>query len=370
MKCVLRDKEMMFWTLLFPIVLATFFNMAFANLNSHELFSSIPLAIVDNAAYQKDTTIQEMMKSISVSEKPLFITRLVSGEKAQEMLTAGEVSGYLDLEDGMHLYFKNSGMNQTMIKSFFDQYLQNTSMVATIMKTNPNAIREGLIDSLGNQKSPIKDASASPVSPDNTVIYFYTIIAMTCFYGGFMGMKEVHAIQADLSPQAARINVAPTRKMKTFLSSISAATLVQFASILLLLFYLVFVLKVDFGNQIGFILLLCFTGCVTGVSFGAMISALIKGGEGIKTGILIGTTMILSFLAGMMFVQVKYVVTSAVPALAYLNPVNVITDGFYSLYYYQTYTRFFINIGVLWIFTILFAVITILRLRRLKYASI
>ena len=370
MKCVLRDREMMFWTLIFPIVLATFFNMAFANLNSHELFSSIPLAVVDNASYQSDTSLQAAFKDISSAEKPLFILHTVSKEKAEEMLKSGEVSGYLDMQDGIHLYFKNSGMNQTMIKSFFDQYLQNTSMVTTIMKTNPTAIQNGLIDALSNQKSPVADNAGSSASPNNTVIYFYTIIAMTCFYGGFMGMKEVNAIQADLSTQAARINVAPTRKMKTFLSSISAATLVQFVSILLLLAYLVFVIKVDFGSQIGFILLLCFSGCVTGVSFGAMLSVLSKGGEGMKTGILIGTTMLLSFLAGMMYVQVKYVVTAAVPALAYLNPVNVITDGFYSLYYYQTYDRFFLNIGILWVFTIIFAAITILRLRRLKYASI
>jgi ABC-2 type transport system permease protein len=370
MKCVLRDKEMMFWTLLFPIVLATFFNLAFTNLNSHELFHSIPLAIVSDDAFRADPMLEKMVDEVATSDDPLFAVQYVTKQKAEELLVSGEVSGYLEVEDGLHLYFKNSGMNQTMIKSFFDQYLQNTKMVTTIMTANPGAIQGGLLDSLQYQGSPIEDGNASSAAPDNTVVYFYTIIAMACFYGGFMGMKEVNAIQANLSTQAARINVAPTRKMKTFLSSITAATLVQFTSIVLLLGYLVFLLKVDFGSQIGFIFLLCFTGCITGVSFGAMISALSRGGEGIKTGILISTTMVLSFLAGMMFVQVKYVVTAAIPALAYINPVNVITDGFYTLYYYQTYSRFFTNIGILWIFTILFSVITVLRLRRLKYASI
>jgi len=58
-KCIIRDKEMMFWTLLFPIILATFFNIAFANLNKNDLFNSINLAIVDNVAYRNDVQLQE-----------------------------------------------------------------------------------------------------------------------------------------------------------------------------------------------------------------------------------------------------------------------------------------------------------------------
>ena len=185
-----------------------------------------------------------------------------------------------------------------------------------------------------------------------------------------MGMKEVDAIQADLSPQAARVNVAPTRKLKTFVSAISAASLIQLATILILLAYIAFVLRIDFGNQVGCLILLCVSGCVMGVSFGAMLCALIKGSEGLRTSILIGVSMLLSFLSGMMYVPVKYYVTQAIPAMAFINPLNVITDGFYALYYYRTHTRFFINVGVLWIFILLFATITIIRLRRLKYASI
>ncbi len=377
LRCVIRDKEMMFWTLIFPIVLATLFNFAFSNLNAHEIFRSVPLAVVDNQAYRDNTMLRETLASVSADsgaasgeDAPFFILHMVTQEKAEEMLDSGEVAGMLNLEGGSRLTFKESGMNQTIIKSFFDQYMQTTSMVTSIIAGNPGAPGQGLFETLGAGKTHLKEVNASPVTPDNTLVYFYTIIAMTCFYGGFQGMKEVNAIQADLSRQAARVNVAPTRKLKIFLSSLSAATLVQFIAILLLLAYLAFVIKVDFGPQIGYILLFCLSGCVTGVAFGTMVGVLVKGGEGIKTGILISTTMVLSFLAGMMFVQVKYIVTDAVPALAYLNPVNVITDGFYALYYYQTHTRYFINLGLLWVFTALFSVISVSRLRRLKYASI
>lgn len=377
LRCVVRDKEMMFWTLLFPIVLATLFNFAFSNLNAHEIFQSVPLAVVDNQAYRGNTALKEILASVSEEgagasgqAAPFFTLHVVEQKKAEEMLHAGEVSGILELDGGPRLTFKQSGMNQTIIKAFFDQYIQTTSMVTSILAGNPDAPGQGLFESLGAGKTSLKEVNASPVTPDNTLVYFYTIIAMACFYGGFQGLKEVNAIQANLSKQAARVNVSPTRKLKIFLTSLSAATLVQFAAIMLLLAYLAFVIGVDFGPQIGYILLFCLSGCVTGVAFGTMLGVLIKGGEGIKTGILISSTMVMSFLAGMMFVQVKYAVTDAFPALAYLNPVNVITDGFYALYYYDTHTRYFINLALLWAFTALFSVVSVFRLRRLKYASI
>lgn len=384
-KCMVRDKTMMFWTLLFPLVLATFFSMAFANLSSDEVFKAIPIAVVDNDAYRSDLQLQQVLKSVSTEESSaaqsgtdqegtsdfhLFVIRTVDKKEADRMLEKSEISGYLEINGGYQLFVKKSGMDQTIMKSFFDQYLQTVKSGAGIFAMNPQAVREEVYKFLSSQNSYFQEETSQAVSPDMILIYFYSLLAMTCFYGGFMGMKEINAIQADQSSQAARLNVAPTSKMKAFLASMAAASLVQFLSILLVLVYMAFVLKVEFGSQIAYILLLCASGCITGVSYGVMLGTLLKGKEGVKTGILIGSTMVLSFLAGMMQAQVKYLVTSAVPALAYLNPMNVITDAFYALYYYQTHTRFFINIAVLWVFTILFAVITINRLRRLKYAGI
>jgi ABC-2 type transport system permease protein len=81
---------------------------------------------------------------------------------------------------------------------------------------------------------------------------------MTCLFGGFSGVKEITDIQGDLSKRAARINMVPVHKMKMFIYSLSAAFLIQFIQILLVLGYLHFALKIDFGNQLSYILLLCF----------------------------------------------------------------------------------------------------------------
>ena len=40
-KCAFRDKEMIFWTLLFPVMLATLFYFCFSNLDSADAFSPV-----------------------------------------------------------------------------------------------------------------------------------------------------------------------------------------------------------------------------------------------------------------------------------------------------------------------------------------
>ena len=77
-----------------------------------------------------------------------------------------------------------------------------------------------------------------------------------------------------------------------------------------------------------------------------------------------------AFLSGMMFVDMKYLVAKKVPILQYINPVNLVSDSFYSLYYYDDFNRFNLNITILLIMTVILCVVSYLGLRRRTYASI
>jgi ABC-2 type transport system permease protein len=152
--------------------------------------------------------------------------------------------------------------------------------------------------------------------------------------------------------------------------SSSASLLVHVIEMFIFLAYLYFVLKIDFGSNTGFVLLTTFVGSLCGLSFGAFISALVKKSESIKLGIIIGVTMFFSFLAGMMYQGMKYIIAQHAPILSYLNPLNLLTDAFYSLYYYDTYTRYELNMFLLLAFIVIFSSVTYILLRRRKYASI
>jgi ABC-2 type transport system permease protein len=365
----------MFWTMIFPtLILGTLFGMAFSNLSEAYKFETINIAVVNNDVYQKDENFKKFLSDAAQGDDKLFNVTAASKEEAENLLDNDKIDGYLI--DGPHIQIviKNSDIGQSIIKSAIDQYSQALSTINTIAADDPSVI-PGIIEKLNDRADYTRNVPlGTKEKPDSSVNYFYTLIAMACFYGASFGLKEITDTQADLSKRAARLNVAPVHKLKTLLAGLLAGYIVLIFEILILICYLIFVMKVDFGNQIGYIALTCLVGSGTGISFGAFIAAAIKKGEGVKTGILVGATMVASYFAGMMGSDsqsnVKYLIQKNIPVLSYLNPVALITDSLYALYYYDTHTRFLINIGLLSGFTVLFCLLTYMIIRRQRYASI
>ena len=96
----------------------------------------------------------------------------------------------------------------------------------------------------------------------------------------------------------------------------------------------------------------------------------LKSSEDAKSGIIIAITMAGCFLAGMMGITMKYIIDKNIPILNKINPASMITDGFYSLYYYDTLDRFWFNIISLVIFSAIMIILSYISLRRQKYDSI
>lgn len=366
LKCILRNRELMFWTLMFPILLAILFNLAFSNIYSTEKFIKVNVALVQNDALTANPAFSDALSKMD----DLFVVSQTTLEEADTLLKENQIDGYIIFDPELKLMVNRSGLNQTIIRGFLDDFLQSSATLMTVISENPAALESGTIAGVYSRTDYLSAVSASKSSPDTTVHFFYTLIAMTCLYGGFLGVNEVIAIQANLSDVGARINTAPTNKLTVFLSSMLAATTIQLAELLLLLAFIVGVLGISFGDQLGYIALACVIGSLTGVTFGTFIAATVKKSEGIITGILIGSTMTMSFLAGMMSADIKYLVATKMPILGYLNPANLITNSFYALYYYNTPTQFFINILLLCGFTFLFSATTYFILRRQTYASL
>jgi len=102
LKCILRDKQVMFWTLLFPIILATLFNLSLRNISSAETFSKIKIGIINNEEFSKETVFKEAISSVSNSDKNpgksnLFDVKYTSKEEAERLLNDNKIEGYIIL---------------------------------------------------------------------------------------------------------------------------------------------------------------------------------------------------------------------------------------------------------------------------------
>jgi ABC-2 type transport system permease protein len=358
---------MVFWTFLYPIILAIFFGLAFSNLSAADSFQSFPVAVVDNAAYRSDTAFQEALRSVSsdAADTKLFDLAEMTEEQAAAGLRDGILAGYILLEDGAQVFVRESGLRQTILKSFVDSYLQTSSAYYTVLAEDPSKLAS--ITAPGELVFP-SEQSPNDKAADSSLINFFALISMAVLFGGFLGKKEVDDIQANLSDLGARVNLAPVPKLQVFAYSMSAALLVQALSLLLLMGFLALALGVEFGGQLGYILLACFVGSAMGISYGALIGTFFKGGKGMA--VLITVSLLLSSAAGLQAPSLKYIIVHNVPILAYLNPANLITDAFYSLYYYTSMTRYFANIGLLAAFAAVFFTVVVFVTGRRKYASL
>lgn len=383
-KTLFKNRMLIFWTFAFPIILGTLFNMAFSNIENSEKLDIINIAIINNDDFENNEAFKTSFEELSDenNEDRLFNTQYTTEEKAKELLDNGEIVGYMKLkEDKPILTFSTSGINETIFKYVTEEIEQTSDIIKNLSETetqkqitsgnyniNYEEIYNKVIELAKEDKVKLKNISNSNLS--YTMIEFYTLIAMTCLYGGMLSMVSINQTLVNMSNKGKRIAVSPTKKGTIILSSLLASYIAQLIGLAILFVYTLFVLKVDYGDNTSLIILLAMIGSFAGLTLGTFVGTLFKTNENAKTGILIALTMFWCYLSGMMGITMKYVVDKNVPIINKINPASMITDGLYSLYYYDTFDRYWFNIISLLIFAFVLMLISFFSLRRQKYDSI
>lgn len=371
---------LIFWTFAFPLILGTFFKLAFSDIENNEKLDIINIAIVDSKEFQTNETLAKAFTTLSDKNSPdqVFNTKYTTLADATSLLEKGTISGYLLVDDAVHIVVSSNGINETVFLEITNQIIEESKLINDLVEkeiSNSNyhqfdyqTITTNAINKVKNSKANIKDISSSNLS--YTMIEYYTLIAMTCLYGAIIGMTSINRNLANQSKTGARVTVAPTKKIITILSSALAAFVTQLVGLILLFLYTIFILKVDYGSNLLLVLLLATIGVFAGLSLGILVSCLFKSNEDLKVSIIIAFTMLGCFFSGMMGITMKNVIDKNIPIINKLNPANMITDGLYSLYYYNTLNRYYFNVISLVIFSTLCLIISIISLRRQKYDSI
>ena len=383
-KTLSKNKVLIFWTFAFPIILGILFNMSFSNIEKDEMLQIFDIAVVDNNEFKAQEIYRETLKELSSddNENKLFNIKYVTKDEADLLLDNLDIKGYIVFKnDEPQVVIKENGTYQTLIKFVITEIGQNQTIIEDLSKksieeeiSNGNysvdteKIINDILNKIKNEQINLKNISKSNLH--YMQIEYYTLIAMACMYGGMLGLTAINNCLANMSNKGKRISVSPNRKSIIVLSSALGAYVVSLVGLALLIIFLKLGLKADFGNNITLVILLSAVGNLAGISLGVLIASIFKVSEGAKTGIVIAITMFLSVLSGMMGVTLKYVIDKNIPIINLVNPNNLITDGFYSLYYFDTLDRYFRDVRYLLIFIGICLVISFISLRREKYDSI
>lgn len=381
LKVLFKNKSLIFWTFAFPIILGFLFNLAFSNIEESEKLDIINIGIVENEKLDENFLTAIKYLGDKENEDRLFEIKYLDEDDAEKYLDESKISAYISYDNDIKITIKENGINQTIIKNVVDEIIQQSKLTENIIKKdvenqmlngNFNIDYESIYSNAykvaGYSYENTKDISKENIS--YTMIEYYTLIAMTALYGGIIAVTSLNNNLANMSNKGKRVAVAPTKKVTTILSSLVASYIIQLIGMILLFVFTIFVIKVDYGNQLGKIILLALIGILSGLSLGMFVGSVLKTNEASKVGIIIAITMLGSFLSGMMGITMKYIIDSSVPIVNKLNPAAMITDGLYSLYYYDTFDRYYFNIISLLIFSTILILIACISLRRQKYDSI
>lgn len=365
---MIRTKEVIFWSLVFPLALATFMYLAFGKINEvTENLETIDVAVVESV---QNEMFDKILVEVSNGESPLLNPMKMNSQDAVSALDGKEVDGIIHVDDTISLSVRENGLIATILSSFVDRYLQNEATLTQIAKNNPLALNSA-IEALSDDTSYFKEEKLTDGNTDNLSNYFYAVFAMSCLFASFTGISSMFSIQGNLSPLGQRRCVAPTKKLHVVLTLFLTNEIVQFAIELITFAYMSLVLGLDLSNKYPALFLLLFAASSFGLTMGMFIGSLKKPvTEGAKMGIGVAISMALSVMADLCVSGLMNTIEHTVPIINRLNPAALISDSFYALNTYSDYSRYTSNMVNLSAMTLILFTLTILTVRRNRYASI
>ncbi len=369
LKSLLRMKEDIFWCLFFPIILCTCFFAAFSGISDKtNNFHSIPTAVVyekENAVFK--ATLDAVSKSDTQGEEFLNVTE-TDGASAKSLLKDGKVDAIIYVGDEISMTVAKSGLNQTAVQSFLDEFEQKSSLISDIVRENPDKL-VSLIGNIFSSRTYISEKKLTDSPMDEMSVYYFSLIGMAALFGGFLGSSVARQMQPNITPEGMRKSTAPVKRHTMIAAEFLAAYTLQLISMAILLFYMICILRINLGNEAGYVALTCAAGSLVGIASGIFVGSLpVK--ENVQIAIFLVYSLGSSFLSGLMVHPIKIWIEKSVPIINRINPATLIQDALYSLVIYNTHERFFTNIITLTVISVILCTLSYLMTRRKNYANL
>lgn len=360
-----RNGSTVFWPFVFPIVLGTFMYLAIGQMNDAD-FEEVKGAYVCG---EENKAFELFLEGVKESE--IIDVEKMEEEQALEALENREIDGIYaaDGEGNIRLTIRGNGYAESIMESVLESYLAGKHTLEQVAMRHPEKMGDAVTRMLESQ-SAVKQVSLGGKTINGNASFFYALIGMACLYGCFIGVGSVKQMQANLSPLAARRCTASVHRLKVILAEFAVGFFLHSVNLTALLFYMKYVLKLEFTGSYPVMLLTAILGGMFGVSMGIFVGSIGKISEGAKIGIMLGISMTCSFLAGLMAGGMKDIVERKMPFLNRINPAAVIADALYCINVFDSPERLMKDFRILGIMCAGMIVGAFLAVRRERYDSI
>lgn len=371
----IREKSNIFWTMIFPLILATLFHFTLGEMLDQNGMETISAAYVTQSA-------AESAESPSHQEKDSFIEYLESFDnswlkilpmtekEAENALKNDEILGTFYGGEEKSLTIGENSTYTSILSQVLEIYEKNEVLIARIAQDHPEHLSDA-VTALEDYKTCTETVTFGGTSMDSVQNYFFALIAMTCLYGSFMGMYNTVGVQANTSVLGARLTAGCVKRYKSIAASLLSSWMISFLEVLILLFYMDVILgDIDLSGQILQIFVICAAATLYSCSQGMVIGTVGSWSANLKNGIVVAVSMACSFAADLMLSGVKSAIETYAPVINRINPGALTTDAFYSVLVYNDTEKYFRSLLLLTVFALLLLTAAVLSMRRMRYESI
>lgn len=241
-------------------------------------------------------------------------------------------------------------VNRAILESVATSYLQRVALIEDLSAHDPAALSDpiALEDALGLGVS-VREVSFTHAQPDSMVRFYYALLGMASIFAAQLAEESVWHLQPTSSAAGARRTVSSTSRMRLLIPTIGACWAVSTTFLAIAFGYICLTAHIDFSGREGLCLVGIAAASLLSCGIGALVGALPgRMGSDSRRGILMALTCLLSLFAGLYgepTMELADTIAQALPAATWLNPVCLIRDLFYTVYYYDTLVPFSLRLA-------------------------
>lgn len=372
LKELVRNRYLVGWNFIFPLVLATAFYLGFGNLikDDPDTFKTLDVGYVNTNQVESNfsTMLDELSKTTSEHEQVLEVHNFDSKAAAMTAMGNEEIYGiYIETDGDIETIVPYNGFRATTLNQIVREYENKLTLIETVAKDHPENLQTA-VDMVTSDLSIIKEHDfGTNTSP--YLQYFFSLIAMASLFSSWISTSMLEGMCANMTEQGKRFECAPTSKMLAIVAGILAGLTLQSVSNAIVVIYVEYILNISLGAPLLNIIALTTLGSGLGISAGVLIGSFVKN-ERLLVTVPLCFTMTCSFCSGLMWHQIRQIIESKCPILNRINPACLLVDCLYTRATYGMTDAYYRDITIMITMIIGSLIISAFFLRRRQYVSI
>ena len=394
---ILIAKDMLIWGLLLPVVLLLIYSMVFRPISPDRLvLPTSRLALLSGrdeamarflaglGAREESgdgrTAESEASEAAGKTQLRVSYTLFPSEEEARDALDAGAVDVVVQDAASGRYETRSKRSYEVMVAQQLLRAYQSVQKMEALASAHapagtsdawPGSAATGLSANAPVLERLSIDTRLRSRGVDSMLSYQFACIAYIAFYAFAVGNHALDSIHAKQSPVGVREQISPLPRYKSFLSTFAAYALI-YLLFTAFLYGLLRLLRVQAAMEtppLAFLLLL-FVGQAQGFAVGTFCAALFPERKALRQAVGIALPLTLGFLSGMMAQPVANLILEKAPWLHAINPVSLVSRGIYGLYTQGAGPLFLRSLGSLAALFVVFLIMSMIALRKDRYASL